>query len=130
AVTGKEVRVFRGSEPARGLAVSADGKWLLTGRSKTVHMWDLTAGKPVGRFEADQDWKSVSVSSAGKRLATLSANGTSAQVRDGGTGKPMRTFQGLTGFAALSSDGTRLVTGDKEKLAWMWDTDTGKGIRA
>jgi WD40 repeat protein len=128
--TGKEVRAFRGSEPAQPLAVTADGRWLVNRLQKTVHLWDLTAGKPVRCFEADRDWQSVSVSSDGKRLATLSDEGTAAQVRDGATGKPLRDFKGLTGFAVLSSDGTRLVTGDKETLAWIWDADTGKGIRA
>jgi WD40 repeat protein len=128
--TGKEVRAFRGSQPAHPLAVTADGRWLVNRVDQTAHLWDLAAGKPVRSFEAGRDWRSVSVSTDGKRLATLDGDGTTAQVRDGATGKPLRTFAGLTGFATLSGDGTRLVTGDDHKLAWVWDADTGKGIRA
>src|SRR5262249_12719537 len=53
AVTGKEVRAFRGPEPARPLAVTTDGKWLVNRLPKAVHLWDLRAGKPARPFEAD-----------------------------------------------------------------------------
>jgi WD40 repeat protein len=129
AATGKEVRAFRGSQPTRVLAVTADGKWLVTRRENTVHLWDLAAGKPLRSFTAEQDWPSVSLSGDGKRLATLSEDGSTAQVRDAATGKPLCICKGLTGFVALSGDGTRLVTGDGHRLAWIRDAATGKGIR-
>ena len=128
--TGKEVRVLRGSDTlaVHVTAVSPDGAWLINRRQNTVDLWDMSAGKPVRSFETDAVWRSVSLAPGGKRLVALGADGQSAQVWDTVTGKALRTYKGLTGFATLSADGSRLVTGDQQKLAWLWDVDTGKAI--
>jgi WD40 repeat protein len=153
--TGKEVRRFQGLGPSTSsslkklsasssaniLAVSPDGKWLVTGDNngtgQTVSLWDLVRGKRVRGFHAEKGTAdgtrtvSVAISGDGKRLAwARGGRRTSLQVWDTTTGKPVRTFEGETRFAVLSSDGKRLVLGDRAYEARLWDVDTGKPIRA
>jgi WD40 repeat protein len=153
--TGKEVRQFQGLAPsasaslkdlsafgsAKILVVTPDGRWLVTGDNngtgQTLSLWDLVQGKRVRGFQAEKGTAdstrtvSVTISGDGKRLAL--ARGTdrkAVQVWDLRTGKLVRTFDGQARFAILSSDGKRLVTGDRVQGTRLWDVDTGKSVRA
>src|SRR5260221_9722502 len=75
---------------------------------------------------------SVSVSADGKRLLTCSPDEKTLRLWDADTGKQLRIFEGHTDGvigAALSPDGTRVLSGGADKTVRLWDADTGKELR-
>jgi WD40 repeat protein len=76
--TGKEVKSYTG--PAQCLAVSDDGKRLLTGRADgTMHVWNLATGEEKARYQAH----------AGRTYAVAFAPGGKLAASGGGSGPPV-----------------------------------------
>ena len=97
------------------VALSGDGKWLVTGSAdRTALLWEITSGREVRSFQGHTDSViAVALSSDGRRLVTGSADGT-ARLWDVASGKEIRSFKGHTDVVSsvtLSSDGKWLVTG-------------------
>jgi RNA polymerase sigma factor (sigma-70 family) len=72
AVTGKRLCEFQVEKgPIHALAFSADGGMLAGGESHLVHVWDVRAGKEVGRITPPgHETLTIALSGDGKTLAT------------------------------------------------------------
>jgi WD40 repeat protein len=128
-------------------AFSPDGSRLLTGnRSQTysgqkANLWDLSTNAEIRFFDGNLDTVcSVAFSSDGTKILTASSGGNElypagigmAKIWDGMTGgTEIRTFSGHAGpvhSAALSPDGTKVLTGSEDKTARLWNAATEDGI--
>jgi uncharacterized membrane protein len=134
---GKQIRTFSGHSGYVVLvALSGDGKLLLTASERTATLWEAATGKKLQIFQTHtQDIAGVALSADGKWVATSAANekgDKKAILWDAATGKPLRTFDGHAEFVlrvALSGDGKYLVTGSLDKMAILWEAATGQRLR-
>ena len=101
--------------PSNSLAVSADGRWALTGAffGRHAELWNVATGTPRQRLPHDNFVREVALSTDGSRALTGSADKTAA-LWDTATGQRLHTFpcDGTATGVALSNDGSRLVTVD------------------
>jgi WD40 repeat protein len=139
--TGKPVQSFKGHDGfVKSVALSGDGKWLVTGsEDNTARLWDTKTGKQVRVFRGHTHVKqyrgmvnSVVLSRDGKWLVTAGADET-ARLWEVATGKQIRVFSrpdSAFSSAALSADGKWLVTaGGWDQTVALWEVGTGKLVR-
>ncbi len=123
--TAVETKVDVDEYRARGpLAFSPDGSALACGLREEVVVWDLTAGRVTAR--RPHDWParchSLAYSPDGKTIAggcsdglrLWAANGLQELVHNRGHG-------GAVLAVAFTPDGKRLVTGNRDTTALVWD---------
>jgi len=136
--SGEEVRRVLEVRGARlGLALSADGKYCLTGHTNdaTVHLLELPSLRVAKTFAGHTSGvQEVALSTDGSRVATC--GNRNLHVWDTKSGKEVfhRGFPGESAFsAAFSPDGKHLVSGHQaqrnEALVRLWNADTGKELR-
>jgi WD40 repeat protein len=142
--SGKEVgRVHEVDFARRGLALSADGKYFLTGhqREKVVRLGEVVTGKDVRMFEGHTTGVfGVALSADGTRAAsggddrTLRLWDLSMSSKDRQAGKELRQFPGVTDqvrSVAFSPDGKTLAAGTGvtgAPLVQLWDVESGKEL--
>jgi WD40 repeat protein len=99
ASTGKRLQSFEGhKQPVLGVALSADGKQVLTGsEDKTAMLWDAASGKRLRTFQGHTSYIiGVALSPDGKQAWTSSQDGT-ARLWDPATGKERCALLSLGG---------------------------------
>jgi WD40 repeat protein len=117
--------------PVLAVAVSGDGRWLVTGSyDNTARLWDLTAKEPekTARVLSGHTGpvNAVAVSGDGRWLVTGSWDKT-ARLWDLAAKEPEKTARVLSGHTdwvravAVSGDGRWLVTGSRDNTARLWD---------
>jgi WD40 repeat protein len=113
----------------RSLALSADGKYVLTGdfyQDKTVRLWDFATGQEVRTFiKQIAKVRSVAFSPDGK-YALAGLDNHIAYLWDVATGQELRQFVGHSGpvnSVAFSPDGKYVLTGSDDGTARLWDVD-------
>jgi WD40 repeat protein len=111
------------------LALSRDGKWLLTGKSgeATTRLWHVALGKE--RYSLQGYCSAAVFSNNGQWLAT--GIGTSVHLWDVASGKELRSFPGHFGtisFLAFSEDRQRLVSGSPDGTVRLWEVASGKEL--
>ena len=140
---GQGSPAFRGhSGNIDSVALSADGKWLVTGsKDTTTRLWEVATGKQIRTFGGHSGQVLfVGLSGDGKLLITGGNDDQTVRLWEVATGKEIRSFRGhpreFVGFAyraALSRDGKWLVTGVShalsDKSAHLWEVATGKEVR-
>jgi WD40 repeat protein len=112
--------------PAGGLpmAFSPDSRLLAVTKNRTLHLWDVVAGKELLAFQGHGDAVTqVALSPDGQTLTSGSWDGTIRQW-DMATGNELRRVQGQC--AGISSDGKTVATVGK-RAAW-WDMATAKQL--
>ncbi len=114
------------------------------GADRNIILWDLTTGEEIRRFGSDlilgPDALSATFSPDGRTI--LSNNGAKPLSNPGeiallilwdvATGQPIRTFKGHTravGAVAISPDGQRAISGDREGEMILWDLGSGAILR-
>jgi WD40 repeat protein len=136
--SGKELARTRELNFARrGLALSADGRYFLTGHEhdRVVRLGDVKSWRAIRNFEGHTAgvW-SVALSADGARAASGGMDGT-VRLWDVKTGKGLHTFRGAgrARCVALAPDGRRVVSGHygpgSDNLLRLWDADTGQEVR-
>ena len=115
--------VLQTGHPAvvRGVALSRDGKHLVTGANdRTAILWDAASGQKLQTFQGHAGTvTSVALSGDGKHLVTGLWDSTAILWETAG-GKKLQTFQGHTDSVtsvALSRDGRLVLTGSSDKTA-------------
>jgi WD40 repeat protein len=144
ATTGVQLRSFEGHTGwVRSVAFSPDGTKVLTGSTDTTaKLWDAATGALLRSFEGHNHWvQSVAFSPDGTKVLTGSAD-TTAREWDVATGSLLGTFgdwgrsdlykvqAGGVGSVAYSLDGTRVLTGNGNATATLWDAATGAELRS
>ena len=128
-----EVRKFEGNtDLIRGLAVSPDGKRLLTACfDKTIRLWDVSTGGELAPL-ADTPIRFTPLHSC--RTAngrSLAARDKTVRLWDLASGQEIRSYTGPTQgvhCVAVSGDGRVVIAGGPESTAFLWDVETGKEL--
>jgi WD40 repeat protein len=120
---GNVLQVFRGHEFLTSVAISPDGKSIVTGSwDATVRLWELR-GNVLQVFKGHElqissssfspDGRSILASSYDKTARLWDLHGNVLQLFKGHKGQIMR--------AAFSPDGKSILTGSLDKTARLWD---------
>jgi WD40 repeat protein len=115
------------------LALTPDGRRVLTANGNGVTLWDVQTGEVVRTFDEQNrnNW-ALAISVDGKR-AIGGGNDRTARVWDLETGKEIAKLAGHAQpvwGVALTADGKRAITGARDKAILIWDVDTGKKVGA
>jgi WD40 repeat protein len=132
ATTGESLGRLRHDWSVRSVAVSPDGKIILTGHDdNTARLWSAATGMPIGPpFQHKDSVWSVAFSPDGKTVVTGSMDST-ARLWNAATGQPIGLplqHKGAVGAVAFSRDGKIVLTGSVHGTARLWDTATGKPL--
>jgi WD40 repeat protein len=121
----------------RSLAFSANGRQLLVGGAAGfVHLYDVTSGELVRRFEGCEDSDDsqntvhgVALSADG-RLALAGGRARRIMVWDAKSGDVLRELdgEGWVNSLALSRDGQRGLSGDFDGVVRLWDVESGQQL--
>jgi len=130
--------VHQGTNPILGLwitrlAVSPDGRRVVSCGGDGLRLWDTASGKMLLHFgkESQRGYWAAAFSQDGRRLIA-GGDDNLARVWDMPSGALVQTLKGHTGSvwgAALSKDGRLAVTGGWDQKLRLWDVETGKPIR-
>ncbi len=131
AVLGADGEIVRLIREDRSVAMSGDGRLVLTGLAeRPAVLWDAGTAKPVRTFGGYSGNVSfVSLSADGKRALTGSSDFATI-LWDTDTATPIQTFKGRAdevASMASSADGKWLVTGSKTAI--LWDAETAKPVQ-
>jgi len=105
------------------------GETLLSGGSKTIHVWDLESGKEARTFKTElETFSSVCASADGKQAASCDGQGR-ITLWDVEKGETLRAFATTAAFpapcaVALSADG-KLIAAAQERSVLVWNAATG-----
>jgi uncharacterized protein YjbI with pentapeptide repeats len=136
--TGAGIGVLKGhTKKVLSLAFSGDGKFLLSGSADgTARVWDVSKQKSTMTYKAHKGEVGAIVTLPGKPIA-LSASASAKdrsiiRVWNYVNSVPLGNLSGHRApiFAlAVSSDGTKLVSGSKDKTVKIWDIKQRKPIK-
>jgi WD40 repeat protein/class 3 adenylate cyclase len=136
ARTGRSLRRFTGHDGLAGaLAVSPDGRYLLTGGAdKRIRLWEIDgpSDDPAAQFPESCEVRGVAFSPDGKFAASGSGRPTpTVRVWDLAGRTEVESFAAPAGQAfygvAFSPDGARvLATSYGEGDVWVWERGAGK----
>lgn len=115
----------------RAVALSADGRVLVSGGQREVRVWDFPAGTRRAVFELPGEVTAVAVSADGQRVAAAAADGT-VQISDADGREPMRLRADRKGAQSLLflAGGKSLLTGGGDRVLRLWDVAGGKETAA
>jgi WD40 repeat protein/class 3 adenylate cyclase len=124
------VQLFKQSNQVMAVALSPDGRHVLTGGSDGVaRLWDLQDGEEILQFMGHTELiYSIAFSPDGKFVLTGSWD-KSARVWDATTGEEIRQFIGHSDFlgnVAYSPDGKSVLTSSQDRTTRLWDTANGR----
>jgi WD40 repeat protein/tRNA A-37 threonylcarbamoyl transferase component Bud32 len=112
--------------PVTRLAVSADGKRLVTSSSKWAHVWDLATRRLLAALHGhERDITTVAVNHDGSQVLT-GAEDTTAGLWDATTGKMIALYRGHAGpvvQVVFRNDGKQVATVGADGTARLWPVD-------
>jgi WD40 repeat protein len=129
--SGQEVRRFVGhAHPVRGLAVSPDGRRVLScGADATIRSWEVETGKELARFEGHAGpVMGVAFSADGRRAVSGGVDGT-VRLWDTAAGKEVQPLAGPPCRAwkvTFVADGTHVLAAGSDGVVRVWDVARGK----
>lgn len=109
---------------------------LSAGRDGTVRTWRIDTGKEVNKIKAERQVEKVLLSSDEGKIITFCSGSSSVELWDRKSGDLLRRFNlppdGL-GYErvqdiAFSPNGKYIAAASSDRLAIMWDVETGKEI--
>ena len=130
--TGKEVRRFAGhTDRVAGLAVSADGRRLLTGSwDGTVRFWDGDTGQALWASPANEGVWCVALTADGRRALSGDDAGN-VRLWDTRTGaaRPLPRHRVDVLAVAFAPDGRQALTGAVGTVMRLYDVEAGRVVR-
>jgi WD40 repeat protein len=144
-LSGKQQRAWQPSEPANSLAISPDGRQVLTGHTDSVlRLWDFASGQQVRQFAGHEGRAEIYIvfSADGKQILSASGSDKTVRLWDVETGKVLQTYQHFAD--AVPMEGTGLIVhafflpGGRQiagyvwgqyKRLLVWDAASGEVIR-
>ena len=121
-----------GADPAKSLAFSPDGKFLLLARGYDAVAVALDSKRPATVFHGHGGTvNQAAYSPDGKRVITA-ADDKLAIIWDAASGKPVATLSGHAGgvyAAGFSPDGRLAATGGEDDCVHLWNAADGKELR-
>lgn len=146
AAKGQTIRTFSGHpQPAYGLAISPDGKWLVSGdESARIWMWNIATGQRVREFQRRDTHmrgvQSIGFSPDGRTVVTTGKDDV-VMVWNPATGQPIRKIEGKGAnffsagygprgmlFAPTLGDGVRFYNPANYALAGKVEAHDGQGV--
>jgi len=137
---GREVRRFGGRCSGQGVALSPDGKLLVTGSypENSAQLWEVDTGREIHELAGNRaQIRGADFSPDGKRLLTGGGNfvrgggDTSLRIWDVTIGKELRLMSGATQLVwcvAFSPDGRKALSGGLDGIVRLWDVNSGKEL--
>jgi WD40 repeat protein len=129
----REVRRFEGVEGVQSVALSRDGRRLLTGgKDKIVRVWEVSTGKVLHGLRGHTGMISCVAFSPDGQRAVSAGEDKSIRLWDVVNGKELRRFLGHSdsiAAVAFSPDGRLLLSGGADATARLWDVESGKELR-
>jgi WD40 repeat protein/tetratricopeptide (TPR) repeat protein len=114
--------------PISAMALSPDGRMILTGEVKAARLWDAYTGRALGPpLEHPDDVYPVAFSPDGRTILTGGADGT-ARTWDVATGRRLGQIPAGAVSVAFSPDGRTILTGSLDYTAQLWDAASGRPI--
>lgn len=136
--TLRHIVTLAGQPTVSTLVFSPDATMLASG-GDVARLWDNPIGRPIaalaGAPAAEHRRRDIALSADGGMLAVAGAEKSGIAVSDIGNQKPTALVTGEPGSAvrpplALSPDGTLLAIGGGAAGVRLWDTRTGRHVRA
>jgi WD40 repeat protein len=128
--SGKNPQLLGLHDQPHGVALSGDGKVVVTGSEDAAILWDAASGKILQTLKHTEYVSWMALTDDAKLVVTASGNLVTRW--EAASGKKLQAFQAPTGrirYMAVSSDGKRIVTVSKDNKAIMSQATTGKGPR-
>ena len=124
--------VWQGDGSVNGLALSRDGRWMLTATGDGKgSLWSLSSYKLVRSLKGSKGPAfGASFAADGRTAATANMDGAT-QIWDVATGKLRRTLPAHGGGAvtvAYSPDGAMIATSERDKTVRLWRVADGKPV--
>lgn len=120
--TGEEIRTLKSNAYVQSIAISPDGKILVSGGDWTIKIWDFATGEEIRTLNSYYKVNSVAISPDGKTLASTSKDNT-IKIWDVNTGREITTLKGhsdLVTSVTFSSDGKTLASGSWDSTIKIW----------
>ncbi|RMF76640.1 MAG: hypothetical protein D6737_19790, partial [Chloroflexi bacterium] len=117
----------------RGVAVSADGRWLAAGGTdNTIALWDMTTRQRLAApLTGHSDWVTALAFSPDATLLASGSVDDTIILWDMTTREAAHTLNGHDGdvwHVAFNPDGTRLIAAGGDGIITEWDATTGERI--
>ncbi|MBH8573746.1 trypsin-like peptidase domain-containing protein [Nostocaceae cyanobacterium CENA369] len=120
--TWEEISTLKSNSYVQSIAISSDGKILVSGGDWTIKIWDLATGQEIRTLNSYYKVNSVAISPDGKTLASTSEDNT-IKIWDVTTGQEITTLKGhsdLITSVAISPDGKTLASGSWDATVKIW----------
>ncbi|MBV7333587.1 hypothetical protein KFU94_36210 [Chloroflexi bacterium TSY] len=128
SVSGEQLALLQHDSYVADVAFTPDGNRLATGSfDTTARLWDSYSGEQLVLFQHGRSVESVIFSPDGNRLVTKSAY--EVKLWNSTSGEPLAFFEAANYDKVIfSPDGSRLVAIGFNRVARLWDTDSGKQL--
>ena len=131
--TGKLVRTLEGeSKGVDAVALTSDGKKIVSGTGDSVKVWNLTSGELLLTLEGHTHYvNTVTISPNGEQVISGSTDKT-IKVWDLASGRLLRSLDGHThgvNSVSLAKDGMHIVSGSEDGTIKVWNLYSGKLLR-
>ncbi len=130
--SGLEIRSLLHEDWIHALAVTPDGKLIISASDKILKIWNLDSGAEIGTLKGHEGWiGSVVISPDGKKVISASYD-NSIKVWSIKTGQEILTIRGHSkqiNSIVITPNGKNLISASKDLSLKVWDIETGFEIR-